>query len=59
MTGKFPSRDELVKVNQDVVGPTTEKLAKLSPNAVIIVATNPLDAMCHVVKKCLASHASA
>lgn len=51
VTGKFPSRDELVKVNQDVVGPTTEKLAKLSPNAVIIVVTNPLDAMCHVVKE--------
>jgi malate dehydrogenase len=51
VTGKFPSRDELVKVNQDVVGPTSEKLAKLSPNAVIIVVTNPLDAMCHVVKE--------
>lgn len=50
VTGKFPSRDELVKVNQDVVGPVSEKLAKLSPNSVFIVVTNPLDAMCHVVK---------
>ncbi|MBX3082384.1 MAG: malate dehydrogenase [Anaerolineae bacterium] len=51
VTGKFPSRDELVKVNQDVVGPVSEKLAKLSPNSVFIVVTNPLDAMCHVVKE--------
>lgn len=50
VTGKFPSRDELVKINQDVVGPLTEKLAKYSPNSIIIVVTNPLDAMCHVVK---------
>ncbi|HVO44126.1 MAG TPA: malate dehydrogenase [Aggregatilineales bacterium] len=49
-TGKFPSRDELVKVNQDVVGKVTEELVKYSPNSIIIVVTNPLDAMCHVVK---------
>jgi malate dehydrogenase len=51
VTGKFPSRDELVKINQDVVGPITEKLAKFSPNSIMIVVTNPLDAMCHVVKE--------
>jgi malate dehydrogenase len=51
VTGKFPSRDELVKINQDVVGPITEKLSKLSPNSVLIVVTNPLDAMCHVAKE--------
>lgn len=50
VTGKFPSRDELVKINQDVVGPIAEQVAKYSPNSVIIVVTNPLDAMCHVVK---------
>lgn len=50
VTGKFPSRDELVKINQDVVGPIAEKLAKYSPNSIMIVVTNPLDAMCHVVK---------
>ncbi|MCC7206169.1 MAG: malate dehydrogenase [Anaerolineae bacterium] len=50
VTGKFPSRDELVKINQDVVGPITEQLVKHSPNSIIIVVTNPLDAMCHVVK---------
>ncbi|MFQ3536807.1 MAG: malate dehydrogenase [Aggregatilineales bacterium] len=51
VTGKFPSRDELVKINQDVVGPITEELAKYSPNSIIVVVTNPLDAMCHVVKE--------
>ncbi|HRE47050.1 MAG TPA: malate dehydrogenase [Aggregatilineales bacterium] len=51
VTGKFPSRDELVKINQDVVAPLTEKLAKYSPNSIIVVVTNPLDAMCHVVKE--------
>jgi malate dehydrogenase len=50
VTGKFPSRDELVKINQDVVGKVTEELVKYSPNSIIIVVTNPLDAMCHVVK---------
>ncbi|MCE7948346.1 MAG: malate dehydrogenase [Chloroflexi bacterium CFX4] len=50
-TGKFPSRDELVKINQDVVGPITAELAKYSPNSIMIVVTNPLDAMCHVVKE--------
>jgi malate dehydrogenase len=51
VTGQFPSRDELVKINQDVVGKVTEELVKFSPNAIIIVVTNPLDAMCHVVKQ--------
>jgi malate dehydrogenase len=51
VTGKFPSRDELVKINQDVVGPLSEQLAKHSPDSVIVVVTNPLDAMCHVVKE--------
>jgi len=51
VTGKFPSRDDLVKINQDVVGGVTAELVKYSPNAVIVVVTNPLDAMCHVVKQ--------
>jgi malate dehydrogenase len=50
VTGQFPSRDELVKINQDVVGKVTEELVKYSPNSIIVVVTNPLDAMCHVVK---------
>ncbi|MEZ4666806.1 MAG: malate dehydrogenase [Anaerolineae bacterium] len=49
VTGKFPSRDELVKTNQKIVGEVTRQVAKFSPNCVIIVVSNPLDAMCHVV----------
>ncbi len=49
VTGQFPSRDELVKTNQKIVGDVTREVVKYSPNAVIIVVSNPLDAMCHVV----------
>ena len=51
VTGKFPSRDELVKVNQEIVGSVAREVAKYSPNAIVIVVSNPLDAMCHVVLK--------
>ncbi len=49
VTGQFPSRDELVKTNQAIVGEVARNVAKYSPNAIIIVVSNPLDAMCHVV----------
>ncbi len=49
VTGEFPSRDELVKTNQNIVGEVTRAVASASPDAVIIVVSNPLDAMCHVV----------
>ncbi len=49
VTGQFPSRDELVKTNQNIVGEVTRQVARYSPNAVLIVVSNPLDAMCHVV----------
>src|SRR3954447_16970301 len=49
VTGQFPSRDDLVKTNQKIVGDVTREVVKHSPNAVIIVVSNPLDAMCHVV----------
>ena len=49
VTGKYPSRDELVKTNQKIVGEVTRQVAKYSPNAILIVVSNPLDAMCHVV----------
>jgi malate dehydrogenase len=48
VTGQFPSRDELVKINQGIVGEVTRQVAHYSPNAVLIVVSNPLDAMCHV-----------
>jgi malate dehydrogenase len=49
VTGKYPSRDELVKTNQKIVGEVARQVAKFSPNAILIVVSNPLDAMCHVV----------
>jgi malate dehydrogenase len=49
-TGKFPSRDELVKINQDVMEVVSENIKKYAPNSIVIVVSNPLDAMCHVVK---------
>jgi malate dehydrogenase len=49
VTGQFPSRDELVKTNQNIVGEVARQVAKYSPDAVVIVVSNPLDAMCHVV----------
>lgn len=48
VTGQFPSRDDLVRTNQKIVADVTKAAAAHSPNAVIIVVSNPLDAMCHV-----------
>jgi malate dehydrogenase len=42
------SRDDLLRVNMNIVKSVTEQAAPRSPNAVIVVVTNPLDAMCHV-----------
>ncbi len=47
-TGKYPSRDELVKTNQKIVGGVVKALAEHSPNTVLLIVSNPLDAMCHV-----------
>lgn len=45
------SRDDLLKTNAKIVGEVTEKVAKHSPNATLIIVSNPLDAMAHVAKK--------
>jgi malate dehydrogenase len=44
------SRDELVTTNERIVGSVTEAAVEQSPDAVLIVVSNPLDAMCHVAK---------
>ncbi len=44
------SRDDLVTTNENIVGSVTEQAVAQSPDAVIIVVSNPLDAMCHVAK---------
>jgi malate dehydrogenase len=40
------SRDDLLLANHAVVTSVSEEIAKYSPNAIIILVTNPLDAMC-------------
>jgi len=52
-TAGFPrkpgmSRDDLLWANYDIVKATVEQAVKYSPNAILIMVTNPLDAMCHV-----------
>jgi malate dehydrogenase len=42
------SRDDLLGTNAGIMRKVTEQVAKLSPDAVIIIVSNPLDAMCHV-----------
>lgn len=42
------SRDDLLTTNQRIVGEVTKKAVEVSPNAIIVVVSNPLDAMCHV-----------
>lgn len=45
------SRDDLLAVNSDIVKKATEETLKSSPNAIYIILTNPLDAMCYVAMK--------
>jgi malate dehydrogenase len=40
------SRDDLLFANYDVVKSVTEKVAQHSPDAILVLVTNPLDAMC-------------
>ena len=45
------SRDDLLALNTKIVGEATEKTIELSPNAIYIILTNPLDVMCYVAMK--------
>jgi len=40
------SRDDLLIANHEVVKSVTGEIAKYSPNAILVLVTNPLDAMC-------------
>jgi len=42
------SRDDLLSTNMGIVRNVTEQIKKFSPNAILIIVSNPLDAMCHV-----------
>ncbi len=45
------SREELLKVNTEIVKSVVEQAVQKSPNAIIIVVSNPLDAMAYVTYK--------
>src|SRR5438309_9739834 len=53
ITSGFPrqpgmSRDDLLAKNKEIVGNVASEVKDRSPDAIVIVVTNPLDAMCHV-----------
>jgi len=56
ITAGFPrkpgmSRDDLLKANYDVVKAVIEQIVKHSPNGILVVVTNPLDAMAQAALK--------
>jgi malate dehydrogenase len=42
------SRDDLLAINKKIVSDVSANVAKHSPDAILIIVSNPLDAMCHV-----------
>ena len=48
--GPGMSRDDLVATNETIVSAVTRDVIAQSPDAVLVVVSNPLDAMCHVAK---------
>jgi malate dehydrogenase len=56
ITAGFPrkpgmSRDDLLMANYEIVKTATEGAVKYSPNAILVIVTNPLDAMCWTAAK--------
>ena len=45
------SRDDLLNTNAGIVKSVAEQIAKSSPNAILIIVSNPLDVMCYVAMK--------
>jgi len=45
------SRDDLVKTNAGIVKSVGEQIRQASPQAIVIVVSNPLDAMCYVMRQ--------
>ena len=42
------SRDDLLATNRGIIKNVTKQIVKYSPKAILIIVSNPLDAMCHV-----------
>jgi malate dehydrogenase len=45
------SRDDLVKTNAGIVQAVAKEIARVAPQSILIVVSNPLDAMCYVAKQ--------
>ena len=45
------SRDDLIATNAGIVGGVVKAAAAVSPDAILIIVTNPLDVMCHVAMR--------
>ncbi|HET7463076.1 MAG TPA: malate dehydrogenase [Longimicrobium sp.] len=45
------SRDDLLNTNAGIVRQVSENIARVSPDAIIIMVSNPLDVMCYVAMK--------
>jgi malate dehydrogenase len=45
------SRDDLLWKNEEIVGGVTSEIVKRSPNTILVVVSNPLDAMCEVARR--------
>lgn len=42
------SRDDLLTTNMGIMRTVTEQVAAVAPNSILIIVSNPLDAMCHI-----------
>ncbi len=45
------SRDDLLATNKAIMSAVTKGVAAVAPNAILIIVSNPLDAMCHVARE--------
>ncbi|MEA2559781.1 MAG: malate dehydrogenase [Acidobacteriota bacterium] len=45
------SRDDLLAINQEIVGEVVRQVVQRSPDTILILVTNPLDAMCEVARR--------
>src|SRR5437763_3530021 len=45
------SRDDLLNTNAGIVKQVSEQIKRTSPNAILIIVSNPLDVMCYVAKE--------
>src|ERR1700759_4588689 len=45
------SRDDLLWKNEEIVAGVTSEIVKRSPDAILVIVSNPLDAMCEVARR--------